>query len=63
MNKAIVRIPTVFGFSVEVGPSKDAVIPNTDRVHYGQTKPAPPSASPKGLNKPEDWMAQIRWKR
>ena len=61
MNKAIVRIPTVCGFSVEVGPSKDAVIPNTDRVHYGQTKPAPPSASPKGLNKPEDWMAQIKW--
>ena len=32
MNKAIVRIPTVFGFSAEVGPSKDAVIPNTDQV-------------------------------
>ena len=37
MNKAIVRIPTVFGISVAVGPSKDAVITNTDRVYYGQT--------------------------
>ena len=47
--------------SVGVGPSEDAVIPNADRVQYGQRKPASPSASPKGSNKPGDWMAQIKW--
>ena len=56
--KKLLAYLTVCGFSVGVGPSEDAVIPNADRVQYGQTKPAPPSASPEGSNKTEDWMAQ-----
>ena len=59
--KKLLAYLTICGFSVGVGPSEDAVIPNADRVQYGQRKPASPSASPKGLNKHEDWMAQIKW--
>ena len=34
--KKLLAYLKVYGFSVGVGPSEDAVIPNADRVQYGQ---------------------------
>ena len=63
MNKAIVRIPTAIGFSAEVGPSKDAVIPNTDQVITVKRNLPLHRPVQKAQTKLKIGWHKIRWKR